>query len=152
VLGARALTRLTTADLVVLLVAGAIAGRCVLGPSPTLAGGVVALVVVLVLRLATGAVRRTGAGRALVVNAPLLLVAGGEPVEEHLRRARIGAPDLAVALRTAGVASIAEVACAVLEPTGAISVTRWDPARPLDPALFAGVVGIDRVPAACFRA
>ena len=61
------------------------------------------------------------------------------------------ADDLAVALRTAGVASIAEVACAVLEPTGAISVTRWDPARPLDPALFAGVVGMERVPADRFR-
>ena len=45
----------------------------------------------------------------------------------------------------------AVAACAVLEPTGAISLTRWDPSGPLERARFSGVVGIERIPDYRFR-
>lgn len=149
-LGARAAARLTTADLAVLLIVGAVAGRVVLGTAVTLTGGLIALAVLIALRLAAGLLRRRRAGQLLVTDRPLLLVAAGRPDEEHLRRAKIGREELNLALRSAGVAAYDEVACAVLEPTGAISVTRRDAANPLDRALFADVRGIELVPDAYF--
>ncbi|MGN6743689.1 MAG: DUF421 domain-containing protein [Amnibacterium sp.] len=150
-LGARAAARLTTADLAVLLIVGSIAGRVVLGTAVTLAAGVIALAVLIALRLTAGLLRRRRAGHVLVTDRPLLLVAAGRVLDAHLHRAKMGREELNVALRTAGIAALTEVACAVLEPTGAISVTRRDPAHPLDRSVFTDVRGIELIPGAWFE-
>ncbi|HEY0373424.1 MAG TPA: YetF domain-containing protein [Amnibacterium sp.] len=150
-IGARAAARLRTADVAVLVVVGAVLGRAVIGVQPTLAAGLVAIGTLVILRLATGLLERS-ALRALVTVRPLLLIGGGEPVQHHLRRARVDDEDLRVALRLAGIATIGEVAAAVLEPNGAISVARRDPQRPLDRRLFAEVRGVERIPPDWFGA
>lgn len=142
VAGARAVSRLRTADVAVLVVMGAVLGRAVLGVQPTLAAGLVALVVLVLLRLGTAVIERTSL-RWLVAARPVLLIADGEPVRAHPWRAAVSEEDVRVALRLAGVASPSEVVAAVLEPNGAISVTRRDPDRPLDRRLFADVAGVD---------
>lgn len=147
---ARLVTRLGALDVVLLLVLGAVVGRGVLGNSPTLAGAVLGFVVLLLARIALGLVARTRRWRPLVAAPPLLLVAGGVPLEDHLRTARIRRDELATALRTAGVSGLDEVACAVLEPNGVISVTRFDRSRPLDRALFDDIRGIERMPDGLF--
>lgn len=149
VAGARAVTRLRTADVAVLVIVGAVLGRAILGPTPTLAGGAIALAVLVLLRLGTAALERTGL-RFLVSARPVLLIADGVPVPSHARRAALSEADLRVALRAAGIASPSEVVAAVLEPSGAISVTRRDPARPLDRRLFADVIGVERISDASF--
>jgi|SRR5579875_522769 len=144
-LGPRAATRLRIADLAVLVVIGAILGRAVIGLEPTLAAGLVAVAALVLLRVLTAVVERSPA-RRLVSGVPILLVGAGRPVPEHLRRAWVDDADLRLALRLAGVATMSEVAAAVLEPNGSISVARRDPARPLDRRLFADVRGIERIP------
>src|SRR5947209_637171 len=142
--GARSVTRLRTADVVVLVMVGAVLGRAILGERPTLVAGVIALAVLILLRLITSVLARTRF-RRVVEARPLLLLADGHPVEEHVRRSALSDADLRVALRLAGVAGPSEVVAAVLEPNGAISVTRRDPSRPLDRRLFADVVGAERI-------
>jgi len=149
--GPRAASRLRAADVAVLVLIGAVLGRAIIGVQPTLTAGLIALVVLILLRLGTALVERTPARRLLAAR-PLMIVAGGREVPEHLRLARIRDEDLRLALRLAGVASVAEVAAAVLETTGAISVARRDPDRPLDRRLFTDVVGIERVPDEWFGA
>ena len=145
-IGARAAARLTTSDLAVLLIVGAVAGRVVLGTAVTLLGGLIALGTLIALRMGAGLLRRRRAGQILVTDPPLLLMAAGRPIDDHLHRARIGLEELHVALRVSGVATSAEVACAVLEPTGVISVTRRDERNPLERSLFTDVRGIELVP------
>jgi uncharacterized membrane protein YcaP (DUF421 family) len=149
--GARAAARLRTTDVAVLVLIGAILGRAVIGVQPTLGAGLIALAVLVVLRVATALLERT-ALRGVLAARPLMLVAGGQEVPEHLRRARVSREDLRLVLRLAGVATVAEVAAAVLEPTGAISVARRDPGRPLDRRLFADVRGLERIPEDWFGA
>lgn len=149
-IGARAAARLTTSDLAVLLIVGAVAGRVVLGSAVNLAAGVIALATLVALRLGAGLLRRRRVGQVLVTDPPLLLVAAGRVLDEHLHRAKMGREELNVALRGAGIAALAEVASAVLEPTGAISVTRRDAAHPLDRSVFADVRGVELIPDAYF--
>lgn len=143
--GPRAASRLGAADVAVLVLIGAVLGRAIIGVQPTLEAGLIALAALIVLRVATALLERTPA-RGLLSARPLMIIAGGQEVREHLRLARIRDGDLRLALRLAGVASVSEVAAAVLETTGAISVARRDPARPLDRRLFADVRGVERVP------
>lgn len=142
---ARLLARFTAADALLLLVLGAVIGRGILGAVPTLEEALIGAGVLVLLRVLVGLVSRSRVGRRLVSGAPLLLVAGGAPVLANLRAGHVHHDDLASALRRAGVARLGEVACAILETDGTISVTRFDPSSPLDPVLFAGVHGIDLV-------
>jgi uncharacterized membrane protein YcaP (DUF421 family) len=144
VAGIRSATRLRTADVAVLLVIGAVLGRAILGQRPTLVGGIIALAVLILLRLLAGRLERSRL-RRLVAARPVLLLADGRPIEQHVRRSAVSEADLRVALRLAGVASPSEVVAAVLEPNGAISVARRDPSRPLDRRLFADVMGVERI-------
>jgi uncharacterized membrane protein YcaP (DUF421 family) len=150
IVGARVVARLGAPDVVLLLVLGAVAGRGILGTSPTLGASVLALIVLLIARASVAVVMATDRGRSLIGPRPLLLVCAGRVVDEHLRRARVRPAELETALRQAGVASAKEVVCAVLEPNGAISVTRFDAGRPLEARLFAAVRGIEEVPARYF--
>ncbi|PZE32884.1 DUF421 domain-containing protein [Curtobacterium sp. MCSS17_006] len=148
VFGQRPLARLSTADLVVVLALGSITGRVVLGMSVTLTAGAVALVTLFLLRWAAERLGRTRWGRVLVRDRPVVLMAGPTVLMDALRRARISEPELAEALRTAGVRDEGEVACVVLESTGAISVVRKG--RPLSRRIYRGLDGSERIPEELF--
>ena len=74
-------------------------------------------------------------------------VEGTVPIEDQ---SRVSVDELLGVLRQAGIRDAREVACVVLESTGAVSVIRTG--RPLDRALFADLPGSDRLPARLFRA
>ncbi|MGQ0845253.1 MAG: YetF domain-containing protein [Sporichthyaceae bacterium] len=57
-----------------------------------------------------------------------MLISEGRVRPEALHRARLRESDLHVALRRAGVGGYADVAAAVLERSGSISVVRRNPA------------------------
>lgn len=140
-LGQRSVARMTTFDVLVVLVLGALAGRVITGSTPTLAAGVLGLVVLFGLHLAVRRLSRLRWFGALVRDRPVLLMAGREPVEAELRRAGVSAADLRTILRSAGIRDPDEVACVVLEPAGGVSVIRRG--KPLDRRLFADVRGIE---------
>ncbi|GAA4419743.1 DUF421 domain-containing protein [Georgenia halophila] len=144
-LGQRVLATLSTFDVAVVIVLGAILGRAALGHTPTLAGGLLALLTLVALEGAVGALRRHAWFDRLVSTTPVLLMAGPTVLIDHLDRAHITEAELRSRLRLSGVRSTAEVAAVVLEPTGAISVLCRG--EPMDPALLAGVRGAELLPA-----
>jgi uncharacterized membrane protein YcaP (DUF421 family) len=58
----------------------------------------------------------------LVVEEPTLLLQDGRPIEENLKRERVDVAEIEMAAREHGIADLSEVAAAVLEIDGSISV------------------------------
>ncbi|MGO2034886.1 MAG: DUF421 domain-containing protein [Brevibacterium sp.] len=144
ILGQRTLASLSSFDLAAILAIGAIIGRSILGDTPTLAAGVLALATLLLLQALTGLGRRFGVVRGLVNSPAIVLMAGSEMLADNLAHAHVDPDEVLTKLRTAGVRHLGEVACVILEPTGQISVIRRG--APIDDALLVGVVGAERVP------
>jgi uncharacterized membrane protein YcaP (DUF421 family) len=142
-LGQRSVARMSTFDVLVVLVLGAVAGRVITGSTPTLTAGVLALVVLFTLHLAVQRLARRRWFAVLVRDRAVLLMAEGRPIEAHLRRTGISRDDLRTVLRNAGVRSSKEVACVVLEPAGGVSVIRRGALLERD--LFEDVVGVELI-------
>ena len=132
VLGSRVLASLSSFDLLVVIVLGAILGRATMGDTPTLAGGLIALVTLFTLEGLIGQLRKQPRWERFVANQPAVLMAGSRMLHEELHRQRITEAELRSRLRQAGIRSDAEVAAVVLEPSGTLSVLRRG--EPLDPA------------------
>jgi uncharacterized membrane protein YcaP (DUF421 family) len=61
---------------------------------------------------------------ALVDTLPMLLMADGRVLPDRLRSAHLGENELRAQLRQAGIRRYDDVACAILERTGSLSVLR----------------------------
>lgn len=144
VLGPRMLGAMSSYDLVAIIAFGAVLGRAALGDVAVLGGGLVALLTLVGLQAVAGALRAVPFGARAVSSEPVLLLADGRVLEKQLRRAHVSPAELASRLRLAGVARYDDVAVALLEPTGAISVLRRG--APIDPELLSGVIGAHLVP------
>jgi uncharacterized membrane protein YcaP (DUF421 family) len=149
IFGQRVLSGMSTFDVVVTVMVGAVAGRVVLGHPPTLAAGVLGLATLFALEAGFGRIR-SGVRGAAVMNAPaVLLMAGDVVLERNLHRAHVVEAELYGALRKAGVRSLREIACVVFEPSGTISVLRRG--EPVDPRLLRGVRDAHLVPRELLR-
>ncbi|GAB49078.1 DUF421 domain-containing protein [Mobilicoccus pelagius] len=138
VFGARVLARMSTFDLVVTLMLGAIAGRVILGDTPVLAAGVLGLGTLLLLEVGVGRLRTIPRIHRWLTPDPILIVDRGEIVDEGLRRAHITTDEVRGALRTHGIRHLDELAYGIFEPTGTISLLRAG--RDVDPRILADVV------------
>lgn len=147
--GQRVLSRLSTFDAVVAVMLGAVAGRAVLGDTPTLAAGVLGLGTLFALEAAFGQLRSGIRVSALMNNQAVLLMAGERVLEANLHRVHVVESELFGALRRAGVRSLDEIACVIFEASGTISVLRRG--RPVDPRLLEGVMDAHLVPAELLR-
>ena len=144
IFGQRVLTAMSTFDVVITVMLGAVAGRVILGHPPTLMSGVLGLGTLFLLEVVFGHLG-TRARWQRVFNSPARLLMIGDRVDEQaLRRAHITHPELNGALRRAGVRSYREVACVLHEPGGGISVLRRG--VPIDRRILADVAGADRIP------
>jgi uncharacterized membrane protein YcaP (DUF421 family) len=120
--GARTLATMSGADVACVIALGAVVGRTTLLAVPTLAAGVIALVVLFGLqRVLTWLERRQRWGR-LLSRPPLVLMSRGGIRHDALERARLSHDDLRQCLRLSGVTHRDQVALVVLERTGQISV------------------------------
>jgi uncharacterized membrane protein YcaP (DUF421 family) len=121
--GRREVGQLSIFDLVVLLVIADAVQNSMVGENVTLLGGLVAATVLIVLDLLLSIVtnRWKKIGR-LLEGEPRMLVRDGVVFEKALRAERLDRDELMAALRGQGVADVADVALAVLETNGSISV------------------------------
>lgn len=131
--GQRSLANLSLVDLGCVMALGAIVGRTTLLENPTLATGLIALAVLLVMQRVTSMLMRRPRLARTLGGSPVVLVRDGEVVAEAMRRVRISDAELLAQLRLAGVTALAQVRYVVLERTGQISVLRGD--GPVDPWL-----------------
>lgn len=143
-LGQRALARMSSTDLAVIIVVGAVVGRAALGSTPTLVAGILAMLTLFAMQALAGNLRRIIPTAWPLNNAPMLLMAGTDFVEENMRRIHLDEEEIWPKLREAGIRHRSEVAAVILEPTGEISVLRRG--IPLDRSMLADVRGVSHLP------
>lgn len=144
VLGQRMLSGLSSFDLAAVIAFGAILGRASLGHVPVLGGGLVALLTLVAMQGLAGMMRLIPVGREMVTTHPVLLMADGQVFHDQLRRAHVSPGELQSRLRIHGVHRYDDVAAALLEPNGMLSILRAG--TPIDPRLLSGVIGASLVP------
>jgi uncharacterized membrane protein YcaP (DUF421 family) len=125
--GKREIGQMTVFDLVVLLLIANAVQNAMVGPDTSLAGGVLAAAILLVLNAGVARLRlRWPRLRRMIEGSPTLLVLHGEVIPDHLRREGLDQETLETALREHGVADVTGVEMAVLEIDGSISVVPAD--------------------------
>ncbi len=87
--GQRALTSRSSFDFAAVIALGAVAGRVILGYTPTLLAGVIGLTSLLALQAGFGILRRFAWVDNAMSNRPLLLMADGRLLPENLRKAHL---------------------------------------------------------------
>lgn len=137
IFGARVLAQLSTFDVVIVVMLGAVAGRSILMDVPVLPAGLLGLGTLILLEVIFGEARRRSRGNRVLNQPPIALVRDGVVDDGALSRAHVTREELASALRQAGVRRFAEVHFAIFEPNGRISVLRVG--DDVDPELLRGV-------------
>lgn len=126
--------------LAVVLVLGSIVGRSMLGPGPTLLGGLICLATLIALETFFGTGRRAG---LIGHRRPVVLYREGMFDRGVLRRYHLNESMVWARMRQAGVSSPDQVLAVVLETDGSLSLLRTG--APPHPSLLAGVRGADQV-------
>lgn len=121
--GKRELGQMSPADLVVILIIANAVQNSMNGGDVSLTGGLVSAATLVGLNLLLGRFGRDlpVLGR-LVVEEPTLLLQDGEPIRKNMDSEHVDVADLEMAAREHGIADLTEVAAAVLEVDGSISV------------------------------
>ncbi len=121
--GKREIGQMTPFDLVLLLLIANAVQNAMTGPDTSITGGVVAAATLLLINtIVSRIVRRNKKLRTWVEGTPTILVRHGNVVSENLVKERIPIEELRQAFREHGVAVLEDVALAVLEVDGTISV------------------------------
>ena len=114
-------------DLTMLILLANAVQNAMTGPDTSLLGGLVAAATLLVMNAAlTRIAWRNRKVRRFVEGTPTLLIRHGKILHENLAKEKLNLDDVHQALREHGIAGVAEVALAVLEVDGAISVLKND--------------------------
>ena len=125
--GKREVGQMTPFDLTLLLLLSDSVQNAMTGPDNSLLGGVVAAVVLLVLNYLladiSGINRRF---RSVIQGSPTLLIHNGQLIAAHCAREHVTIDEVQRALREHGISTISEVALAVLEVDGSVSVLKYD--------------------------
>ncbi|HET9183564.1 MAG TPA: YetF domain-containing protein [Candidatus Angelobacter sp.] len=125
--GKREVGQMTPFDLTLLLLLSNSVQNAMTGPDTSLIGGIVAALVLLILNYllaeVSGLNRRF---RRFVQGSPTLLIHNGELITSHAAKEHVSTDEIERALREHGVSSTKDVALAVLEVDGSISVLKYD--------------------------
>jgi uncharacterized membrane protein YcaP (DUF421 family) len=121
--GRREVGQLSIFDLVVILVISDAVQNSMVGENVSLLGGIAAASTLIVLdRLLSVVTSRSTRVRRALEGEPTMLVRDGTVMDAALRREGIDREELDAAIRGHGLATVADVALAVLETNGSISV------------------------------
>lgn len=129
--GKREVGQMTPFDLTLLLLLSNSVQNAMTGPDTSLVGGIVAASTLLILNYLVGTVSGVNRGfRRIVQGEPSLLIHDGKAIEPHMAREHVSMDELNRALREHGIASVHDVALAVLEVDGSISCMKYDEIKP----------------------
>lgn len=141
--GARVLSNVTSFDAVVVIMFGAVAGRAILGETPTLLAGILGLGTLMGMEALFGSLRQHFGRFRVVGHQARVLMAHGTILSRAARAAHVSRSDILVSLRRAGISRFDQVQCVILEPNGALSVIREG--EPIDARLLEGVHNAEAV-------
>ena len=129
--GKREVGQMTPFDLTLLLLLSNSVQNAMTGPDTSLAGGAVAAATLLILNYLVAEVAGTNRRfRRFIQGQPSLLIHDGEVIAAHMAKEHVSMDALESALREHGVATYKEVALAVLEVDGSISVLKYEEIQP----------------------
>ena len=121
--GKRELGTMSPADLVVILIIANAVQNAMNGGDVSLIGGLISAATLVGGNLLLGRFgRRIPILGGLVYEEPTLLVQDGKPITENLKHEHVDIADVEMAAREHGVSDLNEVAAAVLEIDGSISI------------------------------
>jgi uncharacterized membrane protein YcaP (DUF421 family) len=126
-IGKRQVAQMTPFDLIVLLIISNILQNAMIGPDNSVLGGMIGATTILAANWLVGYVAFSSprAGR-MIEGVPTILVHHGNVIEANMRREDFSREDLLSNLRSQGVFDIKEVRAAILEPSGKLSVLRYE--------------------------
>ncbi len=129
-MGKRELGQMTAFDLVVILVISNAVQNAMVGQDTTVTGGIVAAFTLLIAnRLVAWARLRVPIFGRLAEGNPTVLVSDGKFIEANLKQEQVVPDEVLTAMREHGVADLKQVASAVLEMDGSISIIPKDQAH-----------------------
>ena len=121
--GKRELGTMSPADLVVILIIANAVQNSMNGGDVSLIGGLVSAATLVGMNLLLG---RLGRGipvlGRLFVEEPTLVLQDGEPIKKNMESEHVDVADIEMAAREHGIADLNEVAAAILEVDGSISI------------------------------
>jgi uncharacterized membrane protein YcaP (DUF421 family) len=122
VVGRRELSSLEPFDLILLIVVGDLVQQGLTQDDYSLTGALLAIGTIAMLVLAVSfANYHFPRLRPLLDGEPIVIVQDGKPIHKNMRRERLTEDDLAAAARLQNIATVGDVAWAVMETSGAIS-------------------------------
>jgi uncharacterized membrane protein YcaP (DUF421 family) len=125
VMGRRELSSLEPFDLILLIILGDAVQQGLTQDDYSLTGALLAVGTIAILQVATSWLNfRVPRLRPILDGEPIVVVQDGKPIERNMRRERLTPEDLAEAARKESIASLDDVAWAVMETSGSISFIR----------------------------
>lgn len=125
--GKREVGQMTPLDLAMLILLANAVQNAMTGPDTSLIGGLIAATTLLAMNaMLTRVAWWNRKVRRFVEGSPTLLIRHGKVLQHNLTKEKLTHDDLHQVLREHGIANIDEVALAVLEIDGAISVLKKD--------------------------
>jgi uncharacterized membrane protein YcaP (DUF421 family) len=129
--GKREVGQMTPFDLTLLLLLSNSVQNAMTGPDTSLLGGVIAASTLLILNYIVGTISGRSRGfRRVVQGEPSLLIHDGQAIESHMASEHVSMDELQRAVREHGIATVKDVALAVLEVDGSISCLKYDEIKP----------------------
>jgi len=129
--GKREVGQMTPFDLTLLLLLSNSVQNAMTGPDTSLIGGVIAATTLLLLNYVVGILSGSNRRfRRAVQGEPSLLIHDGKANLMHMAKEHVSLDELQRALREHGIASVHDVALAVLEVDGSISCMKYDEIKP----------------------
>ena len=125
-MGKRQISQLQTSELVVTLLISELAALPIQGQGQPLWTGLLPMGVLVVCELAMSLLMlKSGPFRKLVCGSPTVVIQRGQVLQQQMRRLRLTTEDLFEQLRQNGVFYLEDVAWAIIETNGNMSVIRW---------------------------
>ncbi len=134
IMGKRQISQLQTSELVVTLLISELAVMPIQEHEEPLWNGLVPMLTLIVCEiLVSFLMLKVGKFRKLVCGKPILVIENGEILQDQMRKLRMSTEELFEQLRQNGVFTLEEVAYAVIETNGMMSVSRHAKDDPLTP-------------------
>ena len=125
--GKREVGQMASYELVLILLLANAVQNAMTGPDTSLTGGVVGACTLLIANATiTRVSSRSRKLRALIEGTPTVLILHGKVINKNMEKENIAHEELEQALREHGVSTSADVAIAVLEVDGSISILKKD--------------------------
>ena len=122
--GKRTLSEATTFDFVLLLIVSEAVQQAMIDNDSSMTNAILIVVTLVGLDVAFSLLKRSSKRLDQIVEgASVVLVAGGQPIAERLRKERVAEEDILEAARKLrGLGNMSDIEYAVLEPSGSITI------------------------------